>query len=464
MKAIRIGCGAGYAGDRIDPAKELVKKGNLDYLILEGLAERTTAIAQLQKSEDADKGYGAFLEERMEELLPLCKEKGTTLITNLGAANPKAALKHVERIKKELKLDSLLAAAVTGSDVLEQILPTDNKIWETKEKLSDTELDIISADAYLGVEQILPALKEGADIIITGRVADPSLFLAAMVYEFSWELNDWHKLGKGTIFSHLLECAAQVTGGYFADTYYKQIDDLWNVGLPIVEINEDGEGFITKTPGTGGNVTVQTCKEQLLYEVMNPSEYITPDVTADFSNVYFTEEEPNVIRVENGSGRERTDTLKVTLGVDKGYLGEGMISYAGHHALERSKLAEKIIQERIKKRSLRFTDIKYELLGLNALHGSTSSNERIEPYEVLLRVAALAEDKYQAEQIGNEVESLWLNGPGGPGGVRKNTKRVISAYSTLIARESIESHMITKDEGLNGTNPAERNRPRPIWG
>lgn len=444
MKTIRIGCGAGYAGDRIDPAKELLEKGNLDYLILEGLAERTTAMAQIQKRENADKGYGAFLEERMEELLPLCKEKGTKLITNLGAANPKAALKHVERIKKELHLDTLKVAAVTGSDVLEQILSTDNNIWETDEKMMDTELDIVSADAYLGVEQILPALKEGADIIITGRVADPSLFLGAMVHEFGWELNDWHKLGKGTVFSHLLECAAQVTGGYFADTHYKQIDNLWNVGLPIAEVDAEGEGFITKTPGSGGNVTIQTCKEQLLYEVMNPAEYITPDVVADFSKVYFIEEKPDVIRVKNGSGRERTNTLKVTLGVDKGYFGEAMISYAGHHALERSRLAEKIIKERLKKRSLYYTDIKYELLGLNALHGDTSSNENTVPYEVLLRVAALAGNKYQAEQIGNEVESLWLNGPGGPGGVRKNTTRVISAYSTLIARDSITSHVLTK--------------------
>lgn len=442
MCAIRIGTGAGYAGDRIDSAKELVEKSSLDYLVLEGLAERTTAIAQIEKSEDSTKGYGAFLEERMEELLPVCHQNGTTLITNLGAANPSAALECVKTIKEKLNLDTLKAVAVSGSDVLSKMQRSSNRIWETEEMLADTQLDIVSADAYLGVEQILPALEAEADVIITGRVADPSLFLAPMVYEFDWSLDDWHKLGAGTVFAHLLECGAQVTGGYFADGAYKQVPDLAAVGMPYAEVDSEAQGYISKAPGSGGKVTISTCTEQLLYEVMDPAAYITPDVVADFSGVRFEQADSDKVTVEGGTGRRRTDTLKVTLGVNRGYLGEGMIGYAGHHALERARMAKEIIKYRLDKRQLEYVDIKYEMIGLNALHGQESDRESHTPYEVMLRVAGLASDKYTAEQIGNEIEALWLNGPGGPGGVRKNSKKVIAAYSSLIGREETNSALI----------------------
>jgi hypothetical protein len=445
VKKIRIGCGAGYAGDRIDPAVDLAKKCDLDYLVLECLAERTTAMAQIEKQNDASKGYGPFLEERMTKLLPLCKEKGFRIITNIGAANPKSALIKTAEIARNLNLESLKIAAVLGSDVLDTLQDKSYTVWETGKDFREIQDQIISADAYLGVEEILPALMENADVIITGRVSDPSLFLAPMVYEFNWSLEDWHKLGMGTVIGHLMECAAQVTGGYFADPIYKEVEDLAHVGFPFVEVSEDGTGILSKTPGSGGAVTIVTCKEQLLYEIHDPSAYKTPDVIADFSSVSFREIASNKIEISGGTGEKRPDTLKVTLGVNNGFLGEGTICYGGHHALERARMAENIIKTRFAEQKVDLKRVKYEIVGLNSLHGSIGENGGQRPYEVMLRVAALSDKREEAVKVGNEVEALWLNGPGGPGGVRKYTQTVISANSTTIHRNEIKSNVIYQE-------------------
>ncbi|GAK13705.1 acyclic terpene utilization AtuA family protein [Geomicrobium sp. JCM 19039] len=437
MRSIRIGTGAGYSGDRIDAAVDLVERGNLDYLVLEGLAERTTALAHLEKREDPEKGYGQFFEARMYALLALCKRKNVRIVTNLGAANPQAAARVVVRVARDLDMNGLRVATVLGADVASSIAKEDPHIWETGEPVSHS--DWISADAYLGVEEMLPALAAGVDVIITGRVADPSLFLAPMVSEWGWSLTDWDRLGKGTVLAHLLECGAQVTGGYFADGQKKRVDDLLHVGMPIVEVFENGEGIISKTPGSGGLVSVQTCKEQLLYEVMDPSTYITPDVVADFSNVQFQEVAENCVHVTGGSGNARTDSFKVTLGVNQGFIGEGFIAYAGHGAIERAQMAQAIVEQRLKDAGIHAQDMKSDLVGMNALHGDAAG--RPEPYEVMFRIAARAANQTMADRVGEEVESLWLNGPGGPGGVRKYTRPVIAAYSTTIRRSAVKSNV-----------------------
>lgn len=438
-RSVRIGSGAGYAGDRIDPAIELAEKGNIHYICFECLAERTIALAQLEKRNNPHRGYGQFLEERMEAMLPFCSERGLVMISNLGAANPSAALIKTLEIAERMDVRPLKVAAISGDDVLESMVAVDRAVWETGQPVRDLLDSIISANAYLGVDAILPALMEGCNVIITGRVADPSLYLAPMIYELGWSGDNWTCRGAGTAVAHLLECAAQVTGGYFVDPGKKDVADLARIGFPIAEVFQDGEGIITKVPGTGGEVTVPACKEQLLYEVHDPSRYLTPDVTADFSRVTLTEMGIDRVMIRGASGSVRPDDLKVSLGVTEGYIGEGEISYAGHGALKRAQLSAEIVKDRLKRRRLSFRDMKTELIGYNALLGSIAERMAVSPFEVRLRVAAKCETMRDAERVGEEVENLYLNGPAGPAGARKYVRPVIGIVSTSIPRDMVKT-------------------------
>ena len=276
LKAIRIGSGAGYAGDRLEPSLELIEKGNLDYISYECLAERTIAIGHQEKLKDPGKGYNSMLEHRMEKALPLCRKHNVKLITNMGAANPEAAAAKCVEIAQKHGLTGMNIACVTGDDLLPIIDKyMGARVWETGEPLSGLPGKIISANAYMGTEGILIALEQGADVIITGRVSDPAIYMAPVIYEFGWLPDDWDKLAKGTMMGHLLECGGQVTGGYYAvpgnaipgNTVpgEKEVPGLGHLGFPIAQISEDGSFFITKVPGAGGIVTVGTCSEQICY-------------------------------------------------------------------------------------------------------------------------------------------------------------------------------------------------------
>lgn len=311
QRKVRIGAGAGYSGDRIEPAAELAERGELDYLIFECLAERTIAIGQQARLADPTKGYDPLLAERMHAVLKTCADKGVRIITNMGAANPAAAAQRVREIARTLGLAHLKVAAVTGDDVLQAVQEGDFRIEDNGQPVSSLGERLISANAYLGVAPILEALQAGADVIITGRVADPALVLAPLVHEFGWAADDWDKLGQGTLVGHLLECAGQITGGYFADPGKKDVAGLARLGFPIGEVSADGSAVITKVAGSGGQVTAQTCKEQLLYEIHDPSAYYTPDVVADFSQVQITEIGPDRVAVSGGRGRARPDRKSV---------------------------------------------------------------------------------------------------------------------------------------------------------
>jgi Acyclic terpene utilisation family protein AtuA len=282
MRTIRIGSGAGYSGDRIEPAVELAEKGEIQYLVFECLGERTVALAQQARMKNPDSGYDPLLEDRMLAVLPACAANGIKIVTNMGAANPAAAARKTSEIANSLGLSSLKIAAVIGDDVLDACKNGDLPIMEFDGTIKQLGNRLISANAYLGAEPIAQALGRGADIVITGRASDPALFLAPMIHAFGWAMNDWNLLGRGTVAGHLLECAGQITGGYFADPPYKDVADLARLGFPIGEIGEDGSLVITKVADSGGAVTARTCKEQLLYEVHDPTRYIQPDVTADF--------------------------------------------------------------------------------------------------------------------------------------------------------------------------------------
>lgn len=428
---IRIGCGAGFSGDRLEPAVILAEKGNLDYLVLECLAERTIALAQKRKLQDPTKGYDPLLERRIESLLPLLVQNNICLITNMGAANPVAGAKKIIEIVQKLGI-SVKVAAVFGDDVFANISPYTPAI-ETAQPLQNSG-ELISANAYLGVEGIVKALKADAQIIITGRVADPSLFLAPMIYEFGWATDNYDLMGKGTVIGHLLECAGHITGGYFADPIKKPVADMDKLGHPFADVNADGSAIISKVEGTGGVVNLQTAKEQLLYEVINPHEYYTPDVIADFTTVHLNEIGQNQVQVSGGTGKPRPETYKVSVGYKAFYLGEGEIAYAGASALPRAELAGETLRKRL---GSQFPELRIDYIGSSAIHRTNFGHEA-EPYEIRLRAAGKATSTTDAALIGEEVEALYTNGPAGGGGVRKSVTEVVGIVSTLIERKDIK--------------------------
>jgi hypothetical protein len=437
MKKIRIGSGAGYSGDRIEPAVELAEKGNIHYLVFECLAERTIAIAQQAKMKNPNEGYDALLVPRMEAVLASCRKNGIKIITNMGAANPAAGARKIKEVARKLGLTGLKIAAVSGDDVLEVIRNQEYTIEETGEKLSTLKDKLVSANAYLGAEPIVEALKNGADVIITGRVADPAIFIAPMIYEFGWSMSDWNLLGQATVLGHLLECAGQITGGYFADPGYKDVEGLGRLGFPIAEVQEDGSGIITKVQGSGGQVTLDTCKEQFIYEIHNPAAYITPDVVADFTGVGMAQTGQDQVRVNGGCGKKRTDTLKVSIGYVDSYIGEGQISYAGPGAVARGQLALDIVAERLKLIGVQAQELRFDLIGVNSLHGDKLAKGH-DPYEVRARVAGRTGNMKEAVRIGNEVETLYTNGPAGGAGAWKTAREVVAMVSALVPRSLVE--------------------------
>jgi hypothetical protein len=440
MRTIRIGSGAGYSGDRIEPALELAEKGDIQYLVFECLGERTVALAQQARMKDPEGGYDPLLEERMRAVLPVCAAKGIKVVTNMGAANPLAAARKTAAVARAMGLSSLKVAAVVGDDVLEACKQSDLPIMEFDGSISQLGNRLLSANAYLGAGPIAEALG-GADIVITGRASDPALFLAPIIHAFGWPMDDWNLLGKGIVAGHLLECAGQITGGYFADPPFKDVPDLARLGFPIGEVGEDGSLVITKVEGSGGAVTAQTCKEQLLYEVHDPVRYIQPDVTADFSQVTVEEIGRDRVRISGGRGSERPATLKVSVGYVDGFIGEGQISYAGPGALARGRLALDIVRERLKLTGVAVSELRFDLIGVDSLHGVQVSAGANEPYEVRVRVVGRTENLREAVRIGNEVETLYTNGPAGGGGAFKSARDVVAVASVLLPRELAKPHV-----------------------
>ncbi len=438
MRTLRIGAGAGYSGDRIEPALELAEHGALDYLVFECLAERTIALAQQARLRDPALGYDPLLGERMRAVLGACAGRGVRIVTNMGAANPPAAAREVARIAAELGLHGLRVAAVTGDDVTARLRDADLPLVERQGRVSDVAGQMISANAYLGAEPIVAALRAGADVVVTGRVGDPAMFLAPLVHEFGWAMDDWVRLGRGTLVGHLLECAGQVTGGYFADPGLNEVPGLARLGFPLAEVEATGDAVITKVAGSGGLVSVATCSEQVLYEVHDPARYLQPDVVADFTGVALRQVGPDRVAVSGGSGRARTATLKVSIGYADGFIGEGQMSYAGPGALGRARLALGIVEERLRLTGVAATELRLELIGVDAVRRGTRAAAEAEPGEVRLRVAGRTASLREAVRIGNEVETLYTNGPAGGGGAWKSARDVLAVASTLVPREWVE--------------------------
>ncbi|MBV9890339.1 MAG: DUF1446 domain-containing protein [Rhizobacter sp.] len=434
---IRIGSGAGYSGDRIEPAVELVERGDIDYLVFECLAERTIALAQQVKSRDPEAGFDPLLDTRMRAVLGAARARGVRIVTNMGAANPHAAARRTASVARDLGLGALRVAAVCGDDVLDHVLASDYRFEETGASVRDYGERILSANAYLGAAPICAALRAGAQVVVTGRAADPALFLAPLIHEFGWSMADWNVLGQGMLVCHLLECAGQITGGYFAEPGLKDVPGLSRLGFPIGEVEADGSVVISKVPGSGGRVSLATCKEQLLYEIHDPARYIQPDVVADFSDVRMQQVGDDAVRITGGKGARSTGLLKVSVGYIDSYVGEGQISYAGSGAVARARLALDIVRERLELTGVRMREARFDLIGVDALHGFHRPSRSGEPYEVRLRVTGRADSMQEATRIGNEVETLYTNGPAGGGGVSKHAREVVAVQSVLIPADVV---------------------------
>lgn len=441
MAPFRIGSGAGYAGDRIDPAQALAEHGQLQALVFECLAERTIALAQLRRSRDPSHGYDPLLAERLRAVLPACLRQGTTILSNMGAANPLAAGAAALAVGRELGLPRLRVAVVTGDDVLPWVRQHNPPLLDALAGgpacAADLGERLVSANAYLGADALLPALATGADVVLTGRVADPALFLAPLMHHFGWAADDWPRLGRGVLVGHLLECAGQVTGGYIAEPGRLDIPGLADLGFPLAEVHADGSATLTKLPGTGGCVTRLTCTAQLLYEIEDPARYLQPDVVADFSQVQLHDLGDDRVQLHGASGHPRPAQLKATLGYRDGFIGEGQISYAGPGAVARGRLALQLLQHRLDRLGWAGLEHRAELIGVDAMHGAgvrAGPGADRTPYEVRVRLAVRCTNQAQAERVGQEVEALYLNGPAAGGGVTQSVREVVAAASALVPR------------------------------
>jgi hypothetical protein len=442
---IRIGSGSAWWGDRIEPAQWNAERGDLDYLCFETMAEATVSTAQVRRRRDPDfQGYDTYLDDRLTAVLPACLKRGTKIISNQGWINPVgAAQKAIEHLRK-LGAKGIKVAAVDGSVITDRALDLTDTILENGQSTDTLADSLVSAEVYLGADGIVQALRDGAQIVFTGRVADPSLFLAPMIYEFGWDPLDAPLIGAGTCIGHLMECGAQVTGGYFCDPGLKDVVEPWNLAFPIAEVEPDGSVVLSKVSGTGGAINTMTVKEQILYEVHDPANYLTPDVTADFTNVRIEEIAPDRVRVTGLSGKQRPATLKVSMGCAEGFLGEDMFFQAGPGALQRAELAKRILEERFKIVDLQAEAIRIDFVGLNSVHGAATPANAPEPYEVGIRVAARTKTRAEANKVGREVDAMAVSGVGMTGKRvphQDRVREIIGIWSSLVPREAVGANV-----------------------
>jgi len=444
MKKVRIGAGTGFYGDTIRPAIQSVTEGNIQYLCFDALAELTMAILQKDKEKDPNLGFTKDLSLFMRQLIPLCAEKGVKMLTNAGGVNPRGAKRVIEKIIEELELN-LKVAVVTGDDLLESLnefKQRDLLVNMQDGKRFDPDLHRVAfANAYLGAEPLVEALAQGADIVITGRTTDAAQFAAPLIYEFGWKKDEWDKLARAMTIGHLMECSAQSVGGNFSGDW-KSID-LINIGYPIAEVEENGEAIITKTPNSGGLVSVNTLKEQLLYEVHDPYNYILPDVVVNIADTKLEQVDENMVRVYGTSGKPATNSYKVLIGYENGYIGEATIGYSWPDALEKAKRAAEIIVAHIKEENIKYEDIHISYIGYDSFHGPLAEPDP-NLNEVDLRIAIHTKSKQDAARLGRLIPPLGLNGPpfsSGLGGIRR--PRGLYGICPILVPKEIVNEKIT---------------------
>lgn len=434
-RPLRIGGGSAFFNDRLDAALELVEHGDIDVLMVETLAERTLAILQAARG-NGQPGYFLGLSDRLRTLLPACRSRGTRLISNGGGADPLAAAHMARDVASAAGLKGTIIAAVLGDDVADLIRQVDPIIVESGEPASRLASPFFSANAYLGAAPIAAACGAGAHVVITGRVTDSALALGPLQAHFGWPADALDALACGIMTGHLLECGGQATGGYFADPGVKDVPHLDRLGFPIAEVAEDLSVLISKPAGSGGRIDRHVITEQLLYEVHDPGRYITPDVVMDLTGVEVHQAGPDLVRLTGVRGHKPPDTLKVLIGVKAGQHVEIEISYAGPGAEGRARLAADIVQRRLARTELANVPIRYDLMGLNALALPGQALAYDVP-EIRLRVAARCPTQSGAERLVTEVESLYVNGPAGGGGVRFSIRPAIRTLTTFLPASDV---------------------------
>jgi len=437
----RVGCAAGFSGDRLGVARpivdEFLRLGEPACLIFESLAERTLALAQLDRRQNPALGFEPLLAEMLEPILADCLLNNIPIVGNFGAANPEGAASLIAKLAKAQGFPSIKIAIVRGDEISASVFMACLD-QQSQEALSNSSL--VSANVYLGAREIADALNDGAQIVVTGRVADPALTVGPLMAHFKKSWSDWNFLAQATMAGHLLECGAQVTGGYFADPGVKDVPDLASVGFPIIEFDEFGNCCVTKAPNTGGVVSLMTVTEQLLYEVHDPARYLTPDVIADISQAQLELTGENKVLLNKVLGHEKPATLKANICIDGGWLAEAEISYAGHHAYERAQLAAQIIRERLSD----ILDLRIDYIGSASVFpsedGSGPSFRAQGGFEdIRLRVAAAHMNKVIANQLCRELTALYTCGPAGGGGVRTSLRPRLNTLVAYVPRDLVKS-------------------------
>jgi hypothetical protein len=448
--SIRIASGQGFWGDLLSAPFAQVSKGPIDYLMLDYLAEVTMSIVQKQKMRNPSLGYARDLISTVDEILPFLVERNIRMISNGGGVNPEAARDAVFEVARKHGVKGLRVGVVTGDDILprlDELIAQGHKMLHMEDgtPIAQVKEKLLSANVYLGAAPVVEALRQGADIVITGRVTDTGLTLAPMIHEFGWSMNDWDKLAAGTVAGHINECGAQASGGNFLGDW-KSLPDMANIGFPIIEAYPDGSFIVTKHANTGGAVTRETVSEQLLYEIGDPTQYITPDCVADFSSIQLRDEGDNRVRVYGIKGKPATPFYKVSASYDDGYVAFGSLTYSAPEAFIRAQAGDRILRERLTSLGLQFDEIRTEFVGMNACHGPIAA--AIEPNEVMMRIGVRSKDKNSVERFGKEIAPLILTGPPGVTGFaggRPKPSDVVAYFPALIDKSVVDYHVSVEE-------------------
>jgi hypothetical protein len=447
---IRIASGQGFWGDLLSAPYDQVTRGEIEYLVMDYLAEVTMSILQKQRRKNPSLGYARDLVPLMEQLLPLLVKKDIRVITNGGGVNPLACRDAIFAAAAKMGISGLSIGVVLGDDILSRLGDLRGrgmslKNMETGEDFAAVNDRVMSANVYFGAAPIVEALDRGARIVITGRTTDTGLTLAPMMHEFGWKAGEWNRLAAGTVAGHILECGGQASGGNFSADW-RAVPDLAHIGFPIAEASPDGNVVITKHRGTGGLVSVQTVKEQLLYEIGNPADYITPDCIADFTTIHVSPDGPDRVLVAGVKGRPATDTYKVSMSYLDGYTASGTLTYAWPEALEKGRAADEILRRRMEDLGLRFEEIRTEFLGYDSCHGPLAVPPG-EVNEVVLRIGVRGKDFAAVERFGKEIAPLILTGPPsvtGFAGGRPKPSEVIAYWPALLPKSAVQPEVVVE--------------------
>jgi hypothetical protein len=443
-KVVRLGAGMAFWGDSVRPAIEMVERGDIDYLCCDHLAELTMSILAKQRAADPERGYTRDVIDLLRGALTGCVEKGVKVVTNAGGANPRAAARAIRTLADELGLPDVSIAVVLGDDIEDRIddlaaAGVSFRNLDTGDDLDTVRDRLTHAAVYTGCEGIVEALDRGADIVVCGRVTDIALYLGPLVHEFGWSLDDWPRLGMATVVAHAIECGGQATGGLYAGGW-ADVEGLETLGYPIAEVSEDGTAVLTKTPGCGGEVSIGTVSEQLVYEILDPGSYLTADVTADFTGVTLDQVGPDRVRITGGTGRERPATLKVNMGYRAGFVGEAQFTYTWPDAYAKAQRGLAFLRKRLERADFRYSEDIVEYLGHTSMWGS-----RVPPPddpnlpEIVVRYAARCPDATEARKVFTESVPLYNNGPAGVAGVgtRPPLKELYAIWPCLLPREHV---------------------------